>query len=79
MFLMIAAYIQEEIDEAGDEGVPEHPPTLQLFKKQVDSYESIYGQVEKFDVSISVIFIHGMFKIFVLLSGYQGDRVMVPC
>ncbi len=63
MLLGLALYIllcycgcvlQEEIDEAGDEGVPEQPPTLQLFKKQVDSYESIYAQVEKFEVRISM-------------------------
>lgn len=41
---------QEEIDEAGDEGVPENPPTLDAFKKQVDSYEEVYLEVEKFVV-----------------------------
>jgi dynein heavy chain len=43
---------QEEIDEAGDEGVPENPPTLDVFKKQVDSYEAVYLEVEKFVVSM---------------------------
>lgn len=41
---------QEEIEQAGDEGVPENPPTLIKFKKQVDSYEAVYLEVEKFDV-----------------------------
>lgn len=41
----------EEIDQAGDEGVPEQPPTLEKFKKQVDSYEAVYLEVEKFIVS----------------------------
>lgn len=41
---------QEEIDAAGDEGVPEQPPSLDTFKKQVDSYEAVYLKVEKFEV-----------------------------
>lgn len=41
---------QEEIEQAGDEGVPENPPTLDKFKKQVDSYEAVYLEVEKFEV-----------------------------
>lgn len=44
---------QEEIDQAGDEGVPEAPPTLTKFKSQVDSYEAVYLEVEKFEVSDS--------------------------
>lgn len=43
---------QEEMDQAGDEGVPEDPPTLDKFKKQVDSYEAVYLEVEKFEVSL---------------------------
>lgn len=42
----------EEIEQAGDEGVPETPPTLTMFKEQVDSYEKIHSEVEKFKVSI---------------------------
>lgn len=42
---------QEEIEQAGDEGVPENPPSLDLFKKKVDSYEAVYLEVEKFEVS----------------------------
>ena len=34
----------------GDEGVPEKPPTLAQFKEQVDSYEKVYTEVEKFEV-----------------------------
>jgi len=43
---------QEEIEQAGDEGVPENPPSLTEFKKQVDSYEAVYLEVEKFEVSL---------------------------
>lgn len=32
---------------AGDEGVPETPPTLENFKKQINSYEEVYGEVDK--------------------------------
>ena len=42
---------QEEIEQAGDEGVPENPPSLSQFKSQVDSYEAVYLEVEKFEVS----------------------------
>lgn len=41
---------QEEIEQAGEEGVPEEPPTLAKFKSQVDSYEAVYLEVEKFEV-----------------------------
>ena len=41
---------QEEIEQAGDEGVPENPPTLAQFKSQVNSYEAVYLEVEKFEV-----------------------------
>lgn len=41
---------QEEIEQAGDEGVPEDPPTLNKFKEQVDNYEKVYVEVEKFEV-----------------------------
>ena len=44
----------EEIEQAGDEGVPEDPPTLASFKKQVDSYEAVYLEVEKFGVSFEL-------------------------
>lgn len=40
----------EEIDQAGDEGIPESPPTLAMFKEQVDSYEKIHIEVEQFQV-----------------------------
>ena len=43
--------VQEEIEQAGDEGIPENPPTLNNFKEKVDSYEKIYTEVEKFEVS----------------------------
>ncbi len=46
---------QEEIEQAGDEGVPETPPTLVQFKKQVDSYETVYLEVEKFEVSFKML------------------------
>ena len=40
----------EEIEQAGEEGVPKTPPTLTQFKEQVDSYEMIYSDVVKFQV-----------------------------
>ena len=40
----------EEIEQAGDEGIPESPPTLPMFKGQVDSYEKVHAEVEKFQV-----------------------------
>ena len=46
---------QEEIEQAGEEGVPEEPPTLTQFKSQVDSYEAVYLEVEKFEVSVEEI------------------------
>ncbi len=39
----------EEVDATGDEGVPENPPSLTEFKGQVDSYEKVYKEVEKFE------------------------------
>ena len=47
---------QEEIEQAGDEGVPENPPSLSAFKKQVDSYEAVYLEVEKFEASLGIVF-----------------------
>ena len=46
--------MQEEIDQAGDEGVPENPPTLAQFKQQVDNYEKVYLEVDKFEVGIAI-------------------------
>ena len=45
----------EEIEQAGDEGVPEAPPTLDMFKKQVDGYEKVYAEVVKFEVGKNLI------------------------
>jgi dynein heavy chain len=42
----------EEIEQAGEEGVPESPPTLTMFKEQVDSYEKVYIEVEKFQDTV---------------------------
>lgn len=42
----------EEIEQAGEEGVPQTPPTLTQFKEQVDSYETIYSDVVKFQVGL---------------------------
>jgi len=39
----------EEIEQHGDEGVPETPPTLEQFKTQVDTYEKLYIEVEQVD------------------------------
>ena len=40
----------EEIEAAGEGGVPETPPVLEQFKEQVDTYEKIYSEVEQFEV-----------------------------
>ena len=40
----------EEIEAAGEEGVPETPPTLAQYKEQVDTYEEIFTAVEQFEV-----------------------------
>ncbi|CAK8694647.1 unnamed protein product [Clavelina lepadiformis] len=37
----------EEIEAHAEEGVPENPPTLDMFKEQVDQYEKIYCEVEE--------------------------------
>ncbi|XP_014668470.1 PREDICTED: LOW QUALITY PROTEIN: dynein beta chain, ciliary-like [Priapulus caudatus] len=39
----------EELENAGEEGVPENPPQLSHFKEQIDSYEAIYTEVEGID------------------------------
>ena len=44
----------EEIEQAGDEGVPETPPTLSQFKQQVDTYEKVYAELEQ--VSSTAVF-----------------------
>ena len=41
----------EEIENAGDEGVPENPPTLAQYKEQVDTYEKVYTELEQVDSS----------------------------
>ena len=40
----------EEIEAAGEDGVAKTPPTLDQFKRQVDTYEKIYNEVEHFPV-----------------------------
>ena len=37
----------EEIEQHGEEGIPESPPTLDKFKSQVDTYEKVYAEVEQ--------------------------------
>ena len=37
----------EEIEQHGEEGVPESPPTLDQFKSQVDTYEKVYVEAEQ--------------------------------
>ena len=41
----------EEIEAAGEDGVPLNSPTLEQFKQQVDTYENVYSVVEQFKVS----------------------------
>ena len=43
----------EELEQAGDEGVQESPPSLNQFKEQVDGYEKIYSEVLQFKVNVS--------------------------
>lgn len=35
----------EEVEAHAGEGIPEHPPRLQQFKAQIDSYEQLYEDV----------------------------------
>ena len=47
-FLMYGHVITaEEIEQHGEEGIPETPPTLDKFKSQVDTYEKVYAEVEQ--------------------------------
>ncbi|XP_069510616.1 dynein axonemal heavy chain 9 [Ambystoma mexicanum] len=39
----------EEIEAHAEDGVPETPPTLQLFREQIDSYEKIYDEVNRME------------------------------
>ncbi|XP_063817028.1 dynein axonemal heavy chain 9 isoform X3 [Pseudophryne corroboree] len=39
----------EEIEAHAEDGVPETPPTLQLFREQIDSYEKIYDEVNRLE------------------------------
>uniref|UniRef100_A0A8C2C9M5 AAA+ ATPase domain-containing protein n=1 Tax=Cyprinus carpio TaxID=7962 RepID=A0A8C2C9M5_CYPCA len=39
----------EEIEAHAEHGVPETPPTLECFRKQVDSYESLYEDVQRLE------------------------------
>ncbi len=44
----------EELENAGDSGVSETPPSLTQFKEQVDSYERIYTDVMNFKVKLQL-------------------------
>ncbi|XP_016382633.1 dynein axonemal heavy chain 9 [Sinocyclocheilus rhinocerous] len=39
----------EEIEAHAEHGVPETPPTLECFRKQVDSYELLYVEVQRLE------------------------------
>ncbi|XP_076856222.1 dynein axonemal heavy chain 9 [Brachyhypopomus gauderio] len=39
----------EEIEAHAEDGVPESPPSLERFREQVDSYESVYEEVVKLE------------------------------
>ena len=72
--------MQEEIEQAGDEGVPENPPTLSQFKEQVDNYEKVYLEVEKFEVSYKFSSDYKSLRLLcVFFLGDQSDRHMVSC
>ena len=45
----------EEVEQAGEDGVPESHPTLDQFKEQVDGYEKIHGDMNQFNVSYSLV------------------------
>ena len=40
---------QEEADANAEQAAQQHPPTLQQFKEQVDTYESMYDEVSKLE------------------------------
>lgn len=39
----------EEIEAHAEHGIPENPPTLDQFREQVDSYETLYEEVLRLD------------------------------
>ncbi len=39
----------EEIEAHAEDGVPETPPALECFSKQVDSYEALYEEVHRLE------------------------------
>ncbi|KAF5902959.1 dynein heavy chain 9, axonemal, partial [Clarias magur] len=43
------ALTSEEIEAHAEDGIPENPPTLERFREQVDSYESVYEEVQKLE------------------------------
>ncbi len=59
----------EEIENAGEEGVPPSPPTLAQFKEQVDTYEMLYDEVEQLSVRSKYV----ASTLFV----YSGDGIAV--
>lgn len=50
----------EELENAGEEGVPESRPKLEQFKEQIDSYERIFSEVEEIE---SVAVFDGWFRV----------------
>ena len=44
----------EEVEAAGEAGIPQNPPTLDQFKQHVDTYERIFTEVEQFEVSSNI-------------------------
>lgn len=49
----------DEIDAAGEDGVPETPPKLSQFKEQVDRFEAIYHEVDALQVcTCTYIYVH---------------------
>lgn len=45
----------EEVEQAGEDGVPESHPSLDQFKEQVDGYEKIHVDMNQFKVSYSCV------------------------
>ena len=61
----------DEIEGAGEDGVPHTPPLLEQYKEQVDTYEKIYANVMEFEVSITKVhskYAHLQFSIIAFKS-----------
>ena len=53
----------EEVEEAGEDGVPETPPSLDQFNEQVDTFEKIYCEVEQFEVRMFWVRLNDLYSV----------------